>query len=320
MLRLENTQRAAAIAVALGAFTALMGCRGQESELPPVHLNHNMDTQEKGKAYRADTTGLFTDGRVMRPPVEGTLAQGQLVTDVHFDDGLDENGDPVKKFPESVKVNGELTDAFRARGEQRYNIYCQPCHGLQLDGKGTVAANGADGKPRLQVAPPSLHDARLKTMPIGQMYKAIKYGVNEGNMGSYAAQIPVQDRWAIIAYVRQQQKAKDSTVEEEGGQVLVVAKVDTASADHGQQLYAAKACVGCHSLDGSRLVGPSFKGLWGRKEKTSAGEVDVDVAYLTESIKAPNAKVVEGYPPVMPMIPLSDLEIESLILYIKTVQ
>ena len=64
-----------------GAAVALTGCRGWETENRPVHLIKNMDTQEKGKAYRRDTTGLFADGRMMRAPVEGTVAQGQLADD-----------------------------------------------------------------------------------------------------------------------------------------------------------------------------------------------------------------------------------------------
>ncbi len=80
-------------AVLLGAW--LTGCRGWESEEPPDAPHPNMDTQEKGRAYREDTTGLFADGRMMRAPVEGTVAQGQLDDDDLLEEGVDEAGEVV---------------------------------------------------------------------------------------------------------------------------------------------------------------------------------------------------------------------------------
>lgn len=306
--------------VLVGALTFAAGCRGYESESPPVHLIRNMDTQEKFRAYREDSTGLFADGRAMRAPIEGTVAQGQLGTDLVLEEGLDEAGQPTLKFPDEVKENGVLGSALAARGRQRYDIYCATCHGVELDGKGVMAQTGFDSNPRLVVPPPSFHSKRLKNMPAGQIYHAIKYGVNDGNMGPYAAQVPVKDRWAIIAYIRSQQVAKDPNVDPEGGKVMVVAQVDTASVDHGSQLYEAKGCVTCHSTDGARLVGPTFQGLFGKTEATSEGEVTVDSAYLHESIKAPLAKIVNGYPPAMPQLQLTDLEIDSLVLFIESVK
>lgn len=304
----------------LMAASSAIGCRGYESEEPPIHIVRNMDTQEKGKAYREDTSGLFADGRMMRPPVPGTVAQGQLGEDQLLEEGLDEAGQISLKFPEAVKVSGVLPDSLVTRGQARYEIYCSPCHGFGLDGQGPLAKVGFDSNPRLTIPPPSFHDARLKTMPVGQIYKAIKQGVNQGNMGSYAAQIPVHDRWAIISYIRAQQKLKDPAVEPEGGVLVVVQATDTASEVHGSQLYVAKGCNACHSLDGTRVVGPSFKGLFGGTRNTSAGDVVADAAYVAESIKEPTAKVVTGFPPVMPKLPLSDLEIESLSLYIQSLK
>jgi mono/diheme cytochrome c family protein len=301
----------------LAGALSLAGCRGGDSDQPPVHLIHNMDTQEKGRAYRKDDTGLFADGRMMRAPVEGTVAVGQLNDDDSLYEGVDAKGDPALTFPASVKENDAIPDGLRARGKVRYAIYCAPCHGGEGDGKGLVADKALDGGPRLEVAPPSFHDARLKDMPVGKIYSAIKNGVNAGNMPSYASQIPVEDRWAIIAYVRQLQKSKDANVQDEGGTVVKVAAATTSSAEHGQQLFAAKGCVACHSLDGSRLVGPSFKGLAGRTESTSAGDVVADDAYLKESMLQPLAKVVTGYPPAMPPQVLNDVEVGSLILFIK---
>jgi mono/diheme cytochrome c family protein len=299
------------LAVALGA------CRGGESKDPPVHLIPNMDTQEKGRAYRVDTTGLFMDGRMMRMPVEGTVPVGALDDDDLLNHGMDDKGQPSLTFPDSVKQDGKVSDAARARGKGRYGIYCAPCHGVAGDGQGTVAQKALDGGPRLTVPPPSFHDARLKGMPVGKIYAAIELGVNNGNMPSYAMQIPTDDRWAIIAYIRELQRSRDASVADEGGEVVVVANATTSSKEHGEQLYKAKGCNACHSVDGSKLVGPSFKGLWGKTEGTSAGDVVVDDAYLKESLLNPNAKIVNGFPPAMPPQQLTDVEIGSISLFIQ---
>jgi mono/diheme cytochrome c family protein len=283
------------------------GCRGWESEEPPVHLVRNMDTQEKGKAYRRDTSGIWADGRMMRPPVEGTVAQGQLVEDDVLSEGVGPDGQPTLKYPTSIKVD----DAFRAHGKTRFDIYCTPCHGVEGNGKGTVAGRG------LVVPPPSFFDPRLKTMAIGKIYAAIKNGVNNNNMPPYNVQLPVNDRWATVAYIRQLQMKADPTVAEEGGSTGAVAKANKASVQHGEQLYNAKACVTCHSLDGSKKVGPSFKGIYGKTESTSGGDVKVDDAYIRESVQNPTAKVVNGYPPAMPPMQLDEIEMQSVILFIK---
>lgn len=306
---------------AFGAAVALTGCRGWETENRPVHLIKNMDTQEKGKAYRRDTTGLFADGRMMRAPVEGTVAQGQLADDDQWEEGLSsiDGGalEPTQAFPASVK---DSWDEQVARGQNRYNIYCAPCHGPNLDGKGTVAQPAFDGGQRLTVAPPDLHIERIsKEMPVGKIYSAIRNGVNAGNMPSYAAQIPVADRWAIIAYVKSEQMKKDPSVPQEPGGVAAVV-VTTADAATGEKLYKAKGCNACHSIDGTRVVGPTWKGLWGKTEKTSAGDVVVDLAYLTESIVNPMAKIADGYPPAMPAQQLTEPEIKSIALYMETLK
>lgn len=299
---------------------ALTACRGWETENRPIHLIKNMDTQEKGKAYRRDSTGLFADGRMMRAPVEGTVAQGQLGDDDLWELGVDEKGEPSKAWPASVSDGSKFMDGIVERGENRYAIYCTPCHGPLLDGKGLVAGLALDGGPRLTVAPADLHLERVaKDMVVGKIYSAIRNGVNAGNMPSYAAQIPVADRWAIAAYVKAQQMKKDSSVPIAPGGI-VGPKVDTATAEAGALLYKAKGCNACHSIDGTKLVGPTWKGAWGREEETSAGKVTVDLAYVTESILNPMAKVVTGYPPAMPPQVLTGPEIESIALYMQTLK
>ncbi len=299
----------------LAAFS-LSACRGWETEERPVHLIKNMDTQEKGKAYRRDSTGLFADGRISRLPVEGTVAQGQLADDTQLEDGLEQEEEATKTFPASVT---EKWDDSVARGLNRYTIYCAPCHGGALDGNGTVAGVALDGGPRFQGVK-SLHtEHAAKELRVGELYRIVKNGQN--TMPSYAAQIPVADRWAIVAYVKQAQIDKDSTVPREPGGLAQVGDVKVASAEVGAQLYKTKTCSGCHSIDGTRLVGPSFKGLWGRTEEfEQGGSLTADLAYFIESVKQPNAKTVKTYPPVMPVLPVTDIEIESIALYVQTLK
>ncbi|MEW5741790.1 MAG: c-type cytochrome [Myxococcota bacterium] len=307
-------------AAALAA-VSFAGCRGCESDKPPVHLIRNMDTQEKGKAYRKDWSGVFPDGLQWRLPVEGTVAQGHLNDDDTLHDGLADPLDggalePSKAFPDVLKVDGKIPDSLADRGKIRYQIYCAPCHGKEGDGKGTVAGAALDGGPRLTVPPPSFTDDRRKSLLAGQLYAAIKNGVNPPNMGSYAAQIPTEDRWAIVAHIRRDIQKQPY----ESGGVEQVVVGDKATAETGAGLYKSKGCNACHSIDGSKLVGPSFKGLWGKTEATSAGDVVVDAAYFKESILQPMAKTVNGYPPAMPPQQLSDIEIESLALYVQTLK
>ena len=303
ILRTPHTLTALALVLA-----SLAGCRGWTSDQPPVHVVLNMDTQEKGKAYAPSE--LFADRRMMRTPPAGTVARGFLQEDDHSVLGV-VDGKAATAWPTSFAVN----DASFARGKERYGIYCAPCHGQQLDGKGEVAKPG-----RLQVPPPAfLGNERLESMPVGQIYGAIRNGVNQGNMGSYAAQIPEQDRWNIAYFVRKSQMANNPSLTE-GGREVVAVVVTAASADAGKALYASKGCNACHSLDGTKVVGPSFKGLWGKKEATDKGDVDVNLDYIKESILMPNAKVVKDFAPIMPAMPLTDLEVESVAKFIETLK
>jgi caa(3)-type oxidase subunit IV len=93
---------------------------------------------------------------------------------------------------------------------------------------------------------------------------------------------------------------------------------DPAKVEAGKKLFTAKTCSACHSLDGSKLVGPSMQGIWGRPTKIGETMVTVDRAYFFESVKAPNAKIVSGYPPAMPPMPMTDDEIEAILHYVTT--
>ena len=205
---MRTSIRTAILGALIGVAASSTGCRGWTSEEPPVHLNWNMDTQEKGKPFR--DSDFFADKRMMRTPPEGTVARGYLREDDHFFRG-DINGQPASTFPKKFAGN----DNDMTRGRERFNIYCSPCHGRTGAANGTVAS-------RLAVKPPSFHDQRLKDMLVGQIFHAITNGVNNGNMPSYAQQIPEQDRWDIVLYLRALQRAQDPNV-----QIEILADKDT---------------------------------------------------------------------------------------------
>ncbi len=169
------------------------GCQGMPSEKPPRHVNPNMDWQEKFKAQQENP--FFEDNRADRKPVAGTVSRGALMTDVNYYEGINENGTHVAKIP--VELSRELI----ARGQERYNIFCSMCHGGTGAGNGIITNYGI-------VPPPSFYDERIVNMPDGEIYSAIYNGVR--TMASYRHQIPVEDRWAIVAYIRTLQRSQNA--------------------------------------------------------------------------------------------------------------
>lgn len=196
------------------ASASLTGCRGEPSEKPPVHLNPNMDTQDKYKPQRKST--FFKDGRAMRPLVKGTVGRDVLATNVlgeqddrflRNDDafwrGADEAGEPIATIPVPV------TEALIARGQDRFNIYCAPCHDQGGHGQGMVA------RAKAGLAPvPSYHQDYMREYSDGYLFGVITNGSKSGLMGAYKHQIEAGDRWAIVAYIRALQKSQYATVED----------------------------------------------------------------------------------------------------------
>ena len=153
------------------------------------NLRQDMGTQPKNRAL--SPSEFFDDGRSERPLVENTVARGSIADDELFVP-KDSNAFPLP-------VNADLL----ARGEERYKIFCSPCHGLQGDGNGMIAMRGMKH-------PPSYHQDRLRQAPNGYFYDNITNGF--GAMYGYSAQIPPRDRWAIIAYVRALQLSRNAKV------------------------------------------------------------------------------------------------------------
>lgn len=145
-----------------------------------------------------EASSFFADGQASRPLVEGTVARGQLRLDDHFFTGKT-NGEFVRAFPLAV------TEEHLKRGQERFNIFCAPCHGRLGNGQGMVVRRGF---PR----PPSYHIDRLRDAPVGYLFDVITNGF--GRMPDYADQIPPADRWKIAAYVRALQLSQHAPVTE----------------------------------------------------------------------------------------------------------
>lgn len=141
-------------------------------------------------------TDFFTDGAASRPLVANTVARGQLRADEHLYTGR-VNGQFVDEFPMPV------TRAVLDRGQERFNVYCSPCHGRTGEGNGMIVQRGFR-------QPPSYHEQRLREAPAGYFFDVMTNGF--GAMQDYSAQVTVPDRWAIAAYIRVLQASRSATV------------------------------------------------------------------------------------------------------------
>lgn len=152
----------------------------------------DMHTQPRYNPEAAST--FFDDGRSERPVIPGTVARTQLRTDEAFYTGK-VNGVEVNSFPFPI------TQKVLARGRERYNIYCTPCHDRVGNGQGMIVQRGFP-------PPPSYHIDRLRQAPVGHFFSVMTNGY--GTMYSYAERVSPEDRWAIAAYIRALQLSQDA--------------------------------------------------------------------------------------------------------------
>lgn len=173
------------------------------------------DMHDQPKYKSQGVSKFFADGRNQRPKVPNTVARGQLNEDDHYYRGK-VDGKPAETFPMQV------TAAMLSRGRERYAIYCTPCHSPQGDGNGMAVQRGMK-------RPPSYQDPRLMKSPPGYFFDVITNGF--GAMYDYADRIPVEDRWAIVAYVQVLQSSQN------------VALKDLPPAERDQVTAAIKAAA-----------------------------------------------------------------------------
>lgn len=187
----QSTQILCCAVLAAGA---LAGCRGKKSGDPPVHLIGDMDWQPH-KLPQSESP-IFGDGRSNRPIEQHTVARGKLKEDVAFFQGKEASGKFVQRIPFDV------TSGVVARGEDRFHIFCTPCHDNTGGGEGLVVQRGF-------VKPPALYADHARGLSDGELFNVISHG--QGNMPGYGSQIREEDRWAIVAFIRvlgQSQAAK----------------------------------------------------------------------------------------------------------------
>jgi mono/diheme cytochrome c family protein len=156
----------------------------------------DMHDQPRFTALQSST--LFADGRASRPAPEGTVARGELRLDDHLYTGM-VDGAPATEFPFPV------TAEVLARGEERYAIYCTPCHGQLGSGQGIVVKRGMK-------APTSFHDPRLVESPPGYYFDVMTRGY--GAMFDLSERVQPEDRWAIAAWIRVLQRSQAATLED----------------------------------------------------------------------------------------------------------
>jgi mono/diheme cytochrome c family protein len=163
------------------AAAALAGCR--------------QDMHNQPKAIPLRESMFFRNGSSARPIVEDTVARGTLEDDTAFFTGKT-NGKEIDALP--FPLTADVLD----RGQQRFNIYCSPCHDVTGSGRGMIVRRGYK-------QPPSYHIDRLRQIPIGHFFDVMTNGF--GAMPDYRAQIAPRDRWAIAAYIRALQLSQHAT-------------------------------------------------------------------------------------------------------------
>ena len=185
---------------------SILGFRGTTFTKPPADvfpewLFPGMKYQPKLRPQSA--SNFFADGRADRLPPAHTVMRGMLNEDDHLYRGKDAAGKFVSGFPKDLAVNVE----FVKRGQQKYNTFCAPCHGLNGAGDGILAKYGmgtlgSNG---------NYHGDRIRNMPDGQIFDTITNGSQSKVMFPYGDKLVPEDRWAVVAYVRALQRAQQGT-------------------------------------------------------------------------------------------------------------
>lgn len=182
----------------VAAVWLVAGKRGEVSRKPPIEIFDDMVRQDKFRPQQPN--GFFANGRTSQAFVPGTVARGSHYEDNEINTGVVPG---TTNFVSVVPV--PVTSALMVRGAERYDISCRPCHGALGDGNGITKKLGMG-----VVA--NLHDARIVQLADGEIFNIITHGKNL--MGGYGANITINDRWAIVAYVRALQRSRLAFLED----------------------------------------------------------------------------------------------------------
>lgn len=188
-------KRTALTLATLALVAASSACSNFTSRQPPLQVFPDMKHQDKYKPQMH--SAFFADGRTSRTPVEGTIAQELYKSDEAYSTGVTEAGLYVAKNPEPI------TRELLERGQQRFNIYCAPCHDRTGSGRGVVPTKAV-------WVPGNMHDERIVNFVDGELYHVMSYG--RRTMPGYRFQVTEKDRWAIVAYIRALQRSWKGTM------------------------------------------------------------------------------------------------------------
>jgi hypothetical protein len=195
--------------LAVATTVGVLGLRGSHFRKPPLYIFPDMEFQQKLRPQKPND--FFTNGISSQLPVAGTIARGTPIQTVSgevypFEDSPVNTG-RIPGTTNFVEINPlPITEELMKRGQQRFTINCSPCHGATAEGNGITKKIGA------MAVVANLHDKRIVEMADGELFYVISNGRNL--MGSYGANVTVQDRWAIIAYLRALQLARLGTIED----------------------------------------------------------------------------------------------------------
>ncbi len=200
----------ASMAAVLVPVSAIYMMRATDSQVTRIHPNPNMDKQERFNPQGVNT--LFADGRAMRAPVAEVVPVGEALLDDAFEHGIRMDAEGTRSWLTGLPAQVALNEVTLDRGQNRFNIYCSPCHGLGGYGDGPVHERATKLKQEDWIAPTSMHAEHLRSMPEGKLFNTISNGIR--NMPSYGHAIPQADRWAIVAYIRALQRSQYSALED----------------------------------------------------------------------------------------------------------
>lgn len=181
----------------------ILRARNTMSSKPRIHIIQDMDNQQKFKTQARNR--LFADRRAMRRPATGTVARGELNGDDAYYRGM-VGEDWIETLP--IPVTMQLME----RGRERFDVFCAPCHGLAGAGDGMVAKRAEELQEGTWTPPASFHSELVRGRTDGHLFNTITNGIR--NMPAYAPQIPVEDRWAIVAYIRALQRSQGAPLED----------------------------------------------------------------------------------------------------------
>ncbi len=217
------------VAISLVPLALIAKARSGHSTKPRIHIVPDMDNQDRYEAQAANAA--FADGRSMRPPIQVTVPfqgaaldeavqRGSRTVSVMEGDcaaspqpldtlepcepALEEQ--PVGAFPMPV------TQEMLERGQERYEVFCAPCHGLSGYGDGMIDKRASELQEGTWTIPSNLHDKPLRDKPVGYLYQVVTSGAR--SMPAYGPQIPVEDRWAIVAYLKALQRSQDGSIDD----------------------------------------------------------------------------------------------------------